>query len=235
MSGSDERSRELFKLTPDILLRAYMAGIFPMAESHDNPEIFWVDPENRGIIPLDQFHIPKSLKKTVRRGVFEVHCDRDFDGVILGCAGAKGGREDTWINEEIMQLYGKLFRMGFVHTVECWKDGALAGGLYGVAIKGAFFGESMFQVERDASKVALVHLVARLRLGGYTLLDTQFITEHLEQFGAHEVPRDVYHGMLDRALTTEAEFQGVLPSGDGDNGGGGSALEEFLQSSTQTS
>ena len=180
MSGSDERSRELFKLTPDILLRAYMAGIFPMAESRDKPEIYWVDPEDRGIIPLDNFHISKSLKKTVRRGAFEIHCDRDFDAVILGCAGgggnAHGGRDETWINEEIMHLYGQLFRMGFVHTVECWKDGALAGGLYGVSIKGAFFGESMFQVERDASKVALVHLVARLRLGGYTLLDTQFIT-----------------------------------------------------------
>lgn len=234
MSGSETRSRELFKLTPDILLRAYMAGIFPMAESRDKPEIFWVDPEDRGIIPLDNFHISKSLKKTVRRGAFDVHCDRDFDGVILGCAGAgaksHGDREDTWINEEIMHLYGKLFRMGFVHTVECWKDGILAGGLYGVAIKGAFFGESMFSRERDASKVALVHLVARLRLGGYTLLDTQFITEHLEQFGAHEVPRDIYHLMLDRALTTDADFHGVLPSGDG-----GSALEEFLQSSTQTS
>ena len=156
----------------------------------------------------------------------------DFDGVILGCAGAQGNREDTWINEEIMQLYGKLFRMGFVHTVECWRDGALAGGLYGVAIKGAFFGESMFSKARDASKVALVHLVARLRHGGYTLLDTQFLTEHLEQFGAHEVPRDVYHMMLDRALNTDAEFQDALPPGDG---GGGPVLEEFLQSSTQTS
>jgi leucyl/phenylalanyl-tRNA--protein transferase len=232
MSGSDERSRERFKLTPDILLRAYMAGIFPMAESRDQPEIFWVDPEDRGILPLDQFHIPRKLKKTVRRGEFEIHCDRDFDGVILGCAGAQGNREDTWINEEIMQLYGKLFRMGFVHTVECWRDGALAGGLYGVAIKGAFFGESMFSKARDASKVALVHLVARLRHGGYTLLDTQFLTEHLEQFGAHEVPRDVYHMMLDRALNTDAEFQGALPPGDG---GGGPVLEEFLQSSTQTS
>lgn len=232
MSGSDERSRERFKLTPDILLRAYMAGIFPMAESRDQPEIFWVDPEDRGILPLDQFHIPRKLKKTVRRGEFEIHCDRDFDGVILGCAGAQGNREDTWINEEIMQLYGKLFRMGFVHTVECWRDGALAGGLYGVAIKGAFFGESMFSKARDASKVALVHLVARLRHGGYTLLDTQFLTEHLEQFGAHEVPRDVYHMMLDRALNTDAEFQDALPPGDG---GGGPVLEEFLQSSTQTS
>ena len=232
MSGSNERSHELFNLTPEILLRAYMAGIFPMAEGRDKPEIFWVDPEQRGIIPLDHFHIPKKLKKTVRQEVFDVHCDRNFEAVIRGCAGSQGNREDTWINDEILALYGKLFRMGFVHTVECWMDGHLAGGLYGVAIKGAFFGESMFQVERDASKVALVHLVLRLCLGGYRLLDIQFITEHLEQFGAQEVPRYVYHEMLDTALTTDAEFHGPLPS---DSGDGISALEAFLQSSIPTS
>ncbi|MAF47175.1 MAG: leucyl/phenylalanyl-tRNA--protein transferase [Rhodospirillales bacterium] len=230
MSSSEERSREQFKLTPDILLRAYMAGIFPMAESRDRPELFWVDPEVRGIIPLDQLHISRSLRKTVRRRAFEIHCDRDFDGVIRGCAGANGERDDTWINSEIMQLYGKLFQMGFVHTVECWKDGELAGGLYGVAIKGAFFGESMFSNVRDASKVALVHLAARLCHGGYKLLDTQFITEHLEQFGAYEVPRDEYHSMLDNALVQEARFHCSLPPEVE-----ASVLEKFLQSSTQTS
>lgn len=199
------------EITPDLLLRAYAVGIFPMAESRDASTVYWIDPERRGVLPLESFHVPRRLRRTVRQGRFEIRVDHDFEGVIEGCATPTADRRDTWINPEIRRLYRALFERGVVHTVECWHDGRLAGGLYGLALGGAFFGESMFSRERDASKVALVHLVARLRRGGFGLLDAQFITEHLEQFGAVEMPRRVYRGLLERALALPARFEPELP------------------------
>jgi leucyl/phenylalanyl-tRNA--protein transferase len=194
------------ELTPDLLLRAYATGLFPMAESAEDPELFWVDPERRGILPLDGLHIPRRLKKTIRQGRFDVTADRDFLGVLRGCAERTPNRKSTWINAEIIRLYAALHAMGAAHSIECWHEGHLAGGLYGVALGGAFFGESMFSRVTDASKVALVHLVARLRRGGFTLLDTQFVTAHLARFGAVEISRRVYRKRLDAALETEARF-----------------------------
>ncbi|HEX6978508.1 MAG TPA: leucyl/phenylalanyl-tRNA--protein transferase [Alphaproteobacteria bacterium] len=194
------------ELTPDLLLRAYTIGLFPMAETADDPELFWVDPERRGVLPLDTFHVPRSLRKVIRRGVFEVHVDRDFRGVLDGCAELTPKRRATWINSEIVRLYSELHRRGFAHSVECWHEGQLVGGLYGVALGGAFFGESMFSRRTDASKVALVHLVVRLRRGGFTLLDTQFVTPHLARFGAIEISRASYRRQLARALEIQARF-----------------------------
>jgi leucyl/phenylalanyl-tRNA--protein transferase len=193
-------------ITPELLLRAYAAGIFPMAESADDPSLFWVEPRERGIIPLEGFHLPSRLARTVRADEFEIRVDHDFDAVISGCAAPAPGRRQTWINSRIRDLYGRLFDAGRAHTVEAWRDGKLAGGLYGVSLGAAFFGESMFHRERDASKVALVHLVARLRAGGYRLLDTQFVTPHLARFGAVEVPRARYRELLDDATEHEADF-----------------------------
>ncbi|SCY78414.1 leucyl/phenylalanyl-tRNA--protein transferase [Microvirga guangxiensis] len=193
-------------ITPEILLKAYAAGIFPMAEDADDPSLFWVEPRERGIIPLDGFHIPKRLARTIRSDEFEVRIDHDFDAVIAGCAAPAADREKTWINRRIRDLYGQLFDAGFCHTVEVYRDENLVGGLYGVRLKGAFFGESMFHKERDASKVALVHLVARLKRGGFTLLDTQFVTPHLAQFGAIEVPRRSYKQMLREALDQDGDW-----------------------------
>lgn len=201
-------SDDSITITPEILLKAYAAGIFPMAEDADDPSLFWVEPRERGIIPLDGFHVPKRLARTIRSDEFEVRIDRDFDAVISGCAAPDVDREKTWINRRIRDLYGQLFDAGFCHTVEVYRDGQLVGGLYGVRLKGAFFGESMFHKERDASKVALVHLVARLKRGGFTLLDTQFVTSHLAQFGAIEVPRRSYKQMLRTAM----EHDGVWHS-----------------------
>jgi leucyl/phenylalanyl-tRNA--protein transferase len=188
------------RITADILLRAYAAGVFPMSEGADDPGLFWVDPEIRGIMPLDHFHVPRRLARTVRQETYEIRSDTDFAGVIAGCAAAKEGRGETWINRRIRELYGELFRRGHVHTVEAWSDGMLVGGLYGVSLGRAFFGESMFQRQTDASKVALVHLVARLIRGGYMLLDTQFQTAHLSQFGTREVARADYQDMLGLAI-----------------------------------
>jgi len=187
-------------ITPEIMLRAYAAGIFPMAESADDPGLFWVEPEIRGIIPLDRFHLSARLARTVRSDRFEIRVDSAFDAVIAACAEAKPDRAETWINARIREIFGALFALGHVHTVECWREGRLVGGLYGLSLGGAFFGESMFHRETDASKVALVHLVARLKRGGYRLLDTQFQTGHLAQFGTIEVPRDDYRHLLDEAL-----------------------------------
>jgi leucyl/phenylalanyl-tRNA--protein transferase len=217
-------------LTPDLLLRAYAAGIFPMSDSADDPDIFWVEPRKRGIFPLDAFHVPRRLARTVKAEPFEVVSNRDFDGVIAGCAEPAPGRETTWINPIIRRLYGELFERGHVHTVECWRDGRLVGGLYGVALRGAFFGESMFSRETDASKVALVHLVARLRRGGFRLLDAQFITPHLARFGAIQISRRDYQKRLAEALTVEADygfFGGVA--------GGWMSGEDALQAVSQTS
>ncbi len=198
-------------ITPQILLKAYAAGIFPMAESADDPSLYWIDPDQRGVIPLDKFHVPKRLKRTILAKPFEVTADTAFAETIAACAEERPDRQTTWINARIRALYSQLFRMGFCHSVECWRDGVLVGGLYGVSIGGAFFGESMFSRERDASKVALVYLVARLNAGGYKLLDTQFVTDHLSTFGAHEVDREVYHQLLEGALGVEGEF-GALSS-----------------------
>jgi len=191
-------------LTPEILLRAYAEGLFPMAERRDDPTLYWVSPERRGIIPLDRFHVPHRLARTVRSGRYEVSSDKAFRDVMLGCAEPAPGREQTWINDEILRLYMALHAGGHAHSVECWRDGKLAGGLYGVALGAVFFGESMFSRERDASKVALVHLVEGLRRAGFVLLDTQFLTRHLAGFGAYEVPRQQYLGLLHQALAQAA-------------------------------
>ena len=198
-------------ITPEIMLRAYAAGIFPMAESAEDPGLFWVEPELRGVIPLDRFHLSSRLARTVRSDRFEVRVDTAFDAVIAACAEAKPDRTETWINQRIREIFGELFALGHVHTVECWREGRLVGGLYGLSLGGAFFGESMFHRETDASKVALVHLVARLRHGGYRLLDTQFQTGHLAQFGTMEIPRDTYRRLLEDAL----RHQGRWDAGSG--------------------
>ena len=200
------RSRERIEITPDILLRAYSIGLFPMAESAEDPNLFWVDPEERGIFPLDGLVVSRSLAKTVRSDRFEIRVDSDYGAVIDGCAGMAPGREGTWINARIRALYRALFDQGHVHTIEAWEDGVLAGGLYGVAIGAAFFGESMFHRTRDASKVALVHLVAKLRAGGFRLLDTQFVTDHLSTLGAVAVPKHAYHLLLADAVARSASF-----------------------------
>ena len=197
-------------LTPELVLAAYARGLFPMAEKRDDPHLYWVSPEKRGVIPLDAFHVPHRLARTVRSGKFTVTSDRAFAEVMKGCATPKPGREDTWINSEILRLYTALAASGHAHSVECWRDGQLVGGLYGIKLGAAFFGESMFSHERDASKVALVKLVETLRRGGFALLDTQFITAHLAGFGAVEVPRDRYLTLLESALGREAFWHGVL-------------------------
>lgn len=193
-------------LSADLLLRAYAMGLFPMADSRGSDRLFWLDPEQRGILPLDRFHLSRRLLRTIRSGQFEVSVDHDFPATIAGCATPQPGRQDTWINPQIERLYGELHRMGHAHSVECRRDGVLVGGLYGVALGGAFFGESMFSFATDASKVALVHLIARLRLGGFRLLDTQFVTTHLAQFGVEEIPRDQYKILLTTALDVDATW-----------------------------
>lgn len=195
-----------YRIPPDLLLRAYATGVFPMAERADDPEVFWVRPEVRGIIPLDTFHVPKSLAKTIRKQPFEIRFDSDFAGVLEGCAGPRADRGGTWINQPIRDAYSELFARGHCHTVEAWQDGKLVGGLYGVTLGRAFFGESMFARERDASKVCLFHLVERLRARGFALLDTQFTTEHLKRFGAVDVARGKYEQLLEKALTGEVRF-----------------------------
>ena len=194
------------QLTPDLLLRAYAIGIFPMAESRVDPELHWIDPDMRGILPLDRFHLPRKLRAKVRRGEFDVRCNAAFQEVIRGCAEPAENRPDTWINPVIEQLYNELFDMGFAHSVECWQDGELVGGLYGVSLGAAFFGESMFSRATDASKIALAQLVLRLRKGGFQLLDTQFTTPHLSRFGVVEIPREHYRRMLTKAVSGSAEF-----------------------------
>jgi leucyl/phenylalanyl-tRNA---protein transferase len=194
------------EITPQVLLKAYACGIFPMAESAEDPALYWIEPPQRGILPLDGVHVPRRLAKTVRQGLLEVRVDTNFEGVIEGCAASRPGRRTTWINPKIRTLYRELFETGYCHTIETWADGRLVGGLYGVALNGAFFGESMFSFHRDASKVALVYLCARLVHGGFSLLDTQFVTEHLKQFGAIEIGRAEFHRRLERALAHRADF-----------------------------
>ena len=187
-------------ITPNLLLQAYANGIFPMSEDREDKELFWVDPDFRGIIPLDQFHIPRSLKKAVKKTPFRVTTDEAFREVVKACSMPARGRETTWISERIEAMYEDLHQRGFAHSIECWKGDELVGGLYGVSLGAAFFGESMFSKRTNASKIALVYLVARLKKAGYSLLDSQFITEHLKQFGAVEIAREEYHQLLTEAL-----------------------------------
>ena len=213
-------------LTPDLLLQAYAVGLFPMAERKDDPSLYWIDPELRGVLPLDAFHLPRRLARTVRSNRFDIRCNTAFEDVIKSCAEPGTGRAETWINAPILQLYTALFHRGQAHSVEAWREGRLVGGLYGVSLGGAFFGESMFSRETDASKVTLVHLVARLIEGGYTLLDCQFQTDHLRQFGVVEIGREEYRDRLARALKREARFQRVLA---------GDAVSIVRQRTTHTS
>ena len=205
-------SRRTAEISPELMLRAYRAGLFPMAETRGGDRLYWLDPEMRGVLPLDGFHLSRRLLRTVLHGPYTVTTDRDFAGVISGCAATAPGRDDTWINPEIERLFTPVHVLEHAHSVETWEEGALVGGLYGVVLGGAFFGESMFSRARDASKVALVHLVARLRLGGFSLLDTQFVTGHLAQFGAVEIPRDDYRRRLLAAVDAPARW---LPEPDG--------------------
>ena len=215
---------------PQQLLRCYADGVFPMGETRDDPRIFLVEPDQRGVIPLDRFHIPTRLRRTVRGEPFEVRVDTAFADVLDACAAAGAGREDTWINGPIRHLYLELFAGGHAHSIECWRDERLIGGLYGVTLGGAFFGESMFSRQTDASKVALVHLVARLKLGGWTLLDTQFLTGHLARFGAVETPQATYLKMLKPALRVVPDKSALIRSL-----GGTDTVTYALQATTQAS
>lgn len=210
-SRDSARDTGFVEITPEVLLKAYACGIFPMAENADDPSLYWFEPDMRGLIPLDGFHLPRRLARTVRADRFEIFIDRDFEAVIDGCAEPATGRSRTWINRRIRTLYCKLHEIGHCHSVEAWRDDRLVGGLYGVRLGRAFFGESMFHRERDASKVALAHLVARLRAGGFALLDTQFVTSHLLSFGAVEVNKRHYNRLLERALEGEADFFALDP------------------------
>src|SRR5258707_78197 len=203
MANRDSASLEI---TPEVLLKAYACGIFPMADSADDPTLHWIEPALRGIIPLDEFHLPSRLARTVRSDRFTVAINQNFDAVLEGCASPLPGRQRTWINARIRTLYRKLYERRHCHSVEVYRGDELVGGLYGVSLGRAFFGESMFHRERDASKVALVHLMARLKAGGFKLLDTQFVTDHLRIFGAVEVPRRQYHKLLEGALACEGDF-----------------------------
>ena len=194
------------RITLDMLLRAYAQGIFPMSESRHDPHISWFDPHKRGILPLEDFHVPKRLARTIRQRPFEVKTDTAFQAVVEGCASPRPGRWTTWINDSIIQMFTGLYSIGHAHSVECWEGDELVGGLYGVSLGAAFFGESMFSVHKDASKVALVYLIGRLRAGGYTLLDTQFVTTHLQRFGALEISRAEYLKRLKVAVANDADF-----------------------------
>ncbi len=194
------------EITPQVLLKAYSCGIFPMAESADDPALYWIEPQSRGVLPLDKVHIPRRLARTIRSGQFQVRVNTDFNGIIDGCAASRPGRRSTWINARIRNLYGALYRQGHCHTIEVWQDGRLVGGLYGVVLGRAFFGESMFSIERDASKVGLVYLVARLVRGGFTLLDTQFVTDHLRQFGTVDLDKTAFHKALEGAVSGRADY-----------------------------
>jgi leucyl/phenylalanyl-tRNA--protein transferase len=201
------RDNPLLEITPQVLLRAYACGIFPMAESADDPQLYWIEPQARGVLPLDAVTVPKRLQRTIRQAPYQVLIDTAFEEVVEGCAASRPGRRSTWINAQIRHLYRELHRQGHCHTVEVWHEGRLAGGLYGVALGGAFFGESMFSNVRDASKIALVYLAARLIFGGFSLLDTQFVTDHLRQFGTIEVEKPEFHARLDAAIEAEADFR----------------------------
>lgn len=214
------------EITPEVLLKAYACGIFPMAEQADDPMLYWIEPKERGVLPLDSLHVSRSLARVLRRSDHDIRIDHDFDAVVAACAAPAPGRRQTWINAEIRRLYRALFEMGHAHTVEVWSGDELVGGLYGVHLGAAFFGESMFHRARDMSKIALVHLVARLRQGGFELLDTQFVTDHLQRLGAVEIPRREYHRRLESAISKSADFYRLPTS---------TSSEEVLQLVSQTS
>ena len=205
----------MIEITPQVLLKAYSCGIFPMAESAADPALYWIESQQRGILPLDEVHVPKRLARTVRGTPFVVRIDDNFESIISGCAASKPGRRSTWINARIRTLYRELFELGYCHTVGVWRDDELVGGLYGLALGSAFFGESMFSTERDASKIALIHLVARLIAGDFTLLDTQFVTDHLRQFGTIEVDRGTFQETLEEALSKQGNFNALPRQLDG--------------------
>ena len=204
MAARDAQNRDI---TPQVLLKAYACGIFPMAESADDPQLYWIEPISRGILPLDAVRLPKRLARTLRQAPFEIRFDCDFDATIAGCAASRPGRRTTWINGQIRSLYRELYTLGHCHTVEVWSAKRMVGGLYGVALGGAFFGESMFSTETDASKIALIYLCARLIRGDFTLLDTQFVTDHLRQFGTVEVERPEFHSALEKALPIVTDYR----------------------------
>lgn len=210
-NATGRRDFAMLALPPELILSAYANGLFPMAKDRHDPTIHWLDPIRRGVIPLERFHVPRSLRKTLRREPFEIRVDTAFERVIHACAEPTPERPRTWLNDELIAAYCAMARRGFAHSIECWREGALVGGLYGVTLGGAFCGESMFSRARDASKVALVELVCRLRAGGFELLDTQFVTEHLKRFGAVEISRQEYRIRLRRAVVRRAEF----PTGPG--------------------
>jgi leucyl/phenylalanyl-tRNA--protein transferase len=229
-------------LTPELMLRAYAVGIFPMAQSADDERLAWFDPDPRGILPLEDFHLSRRLARTVRTTDLRVTADTDFAGVIDGCAGGGFNRPSTWINRPIRNLCLELHQLGYAHSIEVRRGDELVGGLYGVALNGAFFGESMFSTARDASKIALVHLVARLIRGGFSLLDTQFATDHLAQFGATEIPRAEYRRRLAEALRRDSEFQRAGFAGEAGTAGGGAGVADdgavvvsLVQSTTEMS
>lgn len=207
----------VIEITPQVLLKAYACGIFPMAESADDAALYWIEPQHRGILPLDAVHIPRRLARSLRTSPFTVKIDTDIEAIIDGCAASRPGRRSTWINERIRILYSQLFELGHCHTVEVWDGDRLLGGLYGVALNGAFFGESMFSRTRDASKIALVYLAARLAQGGFILLDTQFVTDHLRQFGTVEVNREEFHHLLEQALQVDANFHALPEDASADD------------------
>ena len=204
----------MLEITPDLLLQAYRIGVFPMGERRDDPKLYWLDPRLRAVLPLDGFHLPQRLRRTIRTGHFAVSADTAFADTVRACAEPRPGHPESWINEPILALYGDLFARGHEHSIECRRNGELVGGLYGVSVGAAFFGESMFSRERDASKVALVHLVARLIKGGFRLLDCQFMTEHLRSFGAIELPREDFRVRLAEAVDRTASFQRELGAED---------------------
>jgi len=216
----------MLEITPELLLQAYRIGVFPMGERRDDPKLYWLDPRLRAVLPLDGFHLPRRLSRTVRADRFQVTADTSFRDVMRACAEPRPGHPESWINDPILDLYGTLYLRGHAHSIECRRDGKLAGGLYGVQVGAAFFGESMFSRERDASKVALVHLVARLIRGGFRLLDCQFMTEHLRSFGAVEISREEFRVQLAGAVDLPATFQRDL---------GGEDPCAIVQASTRTS
>lgn len=216
----------MVEITPELLLQAYRVGVFPMGERRDDPKLYWLDPRLRAVLPLDGFHLSRRLARTVRSGPFDVSADTDFTATVRACAEPRPGHPESWINEPIIELYSELHRRGHAHSIECRVDGILVGGLYGVTVGAAFFGESMFSRRRDASKVALVHLAARLIVGGFRLLDCQFMTEHLRSFGAIEIQRDVFRLQLADAVDRSAVFQREL---------GGADPCAIVQASTRTS
>ncbi len=236
----------MLALPPELIISAYANGLFPMAKDRHDPTIHWLDPIRRGIIPLDAFHIPRSLRRTIRRRPFEIRVDHDFEAVIRACAEATPDRPRTWLNDELIDAYIAMSRRGFAHSIECWQGEQLVGGLYGVVLGAAFFGESMFSRVRDASKVALVELVLRLRAGGFQLLDTQFVTDHLKRFGAVEISRQEYRVRLRRAIVRRAEFPAEAHSfafaafppcsgASASSAPSSAASSGSMQSSTQTS